>query len=119
MIDPRPFILERDYIRLERLCLHHGQELGEAVADGKLWNLWVTGVPEPKAIADYIQGALNGHDQVSMLPWVMREIATQKLIGNTRYHDIVREIDASKSAAPGLPLACNARKSIRPANCYG
>jgi RimJ/RimL family protein N-acetyltransferase len=28
-----------------------------------------------------------------MLPWAVRELTTDKIIGSTRYHDIVRDID--------------------------
>ena len=28
-----------------------------------------------------------------MVPWAVRELSTNKIIGSTRYHDVVREID--------------------------
>jgi RimJ/RimL family protein N-acetyltransferase len=93
MIVPNPVILERDGIRLEPLRRDHAGELSEAVADGELWKLWFTGIPEPNAMTDYIEAALKGQELGSMLPWIVRETSTNRLIGSTRYHDILPEFD--------------------------
>ena len=67
--------------------------LATAVADGRLWELWYTTVPEPDQVRRYIEDALDGQQQGHMLPWVVRDLATDSIIGSTRYHDIVAEID--------------------------
>jgi N-acetyltransferase len=93
MIHPKPVTLERNGIRLEPLDPEHGAALEAAAADGELWNLWFAGVPEPGEMSMYIDQALRGLENGHMLPWAVRDLATNALIGSTRYHDIVREID--------------------------
>ena len=80
-------------MRLEPLSPAHGEELEAAVSDGRLWELWYTRVPEPNGVADYIAAALAGQEAGHMLPWAVRELATGTVIGSTRYHDIVPDID--------------------------
>ena len=80
-------------MRLEPLTHEHAEGLATAVADGRLWELWYTTVPEPDQVRRYIEDALDGQQQGHMLPWVVRDLATDRIIGSTRYHDIVAEID--------------------------
>lgn len=93
MIDPKPVILERNNVRLEPLTHAHDRDLGDAGADGELWKLWVTMVPTHEEAHDYIAAALRGQNEGHMLPWAVRELTTGRIIGTTRYHDIVPEID--------------------------
>jgi RimJ/RimL family protein N-acetyltransferase len=44
-------------------------------------------------MAGYIEDALNGQRAGHMLPWAVRDLATGAVVGTTRYHDIVPEID--------------------------
>jgi len=88
-----PVTLEGYGMRLEPLSPDHGEALQAAVSDGRLWELWFTRVPEPQAVAGYIADALAGQEAGHMLPWAVRELGTGTVIGSTRYHDIVREID--------------------------
>jgi RimJ/RimL family protein N-acetyltransferase len=91
MIDPQPIVLERDAIRLEPMRAEHANGLAKAVADGALWELWYTATPRPEETPAYIEHALKGQEKGHMLPWVVHENGV--IIGSTRYHDIVREID--------------------------
>ena len=93
MIKVASITLEGHGMRLEPLLLDHGEALQAAVSDGRLWDLWYTRVPEPKNVADYIAAALAGQEAGHMLPWAVRELQTGTVIGSTRYHDIVPEID--------------------------
>ncbi|MEO6443892.1 MAG: GNAT family protein [Gemmatimonadaceae bacterium] len=93
MIDPRPVILERDGIRLEPLTVDHRDALVAAASDGELWNLWFTTVPSPDEAAAYIAAALAGQQAGTMLPWVVRDMASGEVLGASRYHDIVAPID--------------------------
>jgi RimJ/RimL family protein N-acetyltransferase len=93
MITLHPVTLERDGIRLEPLSPAHGPDLAEAVKDGELWNLWFTAVPEPGDVPAYIEKALQGQRDGTMLPWAVRELESAKVIGSTRYHDILPELD--------------------------
>ena len=93
MIESRPVTLERDGIRLEPLSLAHREGIAKAAADGELWNLWFTGVPRPEQTVAWIEAALEGQSQGSMLPWAVRDLASDEIVGSTRYHDIVAAID--------------------------
>ena len=93
MIDPRPIVLEGGGIRLEPLVEDHHQALAAAATDGRLWELWFTAIPPTDGMGAYIADALKGQRDGHMLPWVVREMASDTIIGSTRYHDIVREID--------------------------
>ena len=90
MIDPRPVVLEGHGVRLEPLAVTHHDELAAAAADGKLWELWFTSVPEPQQTDAYIVQALEGREAGHMLPWVVRELTTGEVVGSTRYHDIIK-----------------------------
>lgn len=45
-----PVVLEGKYVRLEPLSPAHRQGLCDAIADGELWNLFVTLVPHPRGL---------------------------------------------------------------------
>jgi RimJ/RimL family protein N-acetyltransferase len=85
--------LEGHGVRLEPLVPEHAEPLKLAAADGKLWELWFTAVPEPEAVPAYIDTALAGEKAGHMLPWVVRELASGAVVGSTRYHDVVAAID--------------------------
>lgn len=93
MIDVRPVTLERDGVRLEPMTAEHATALDAAATDGNLWDLWYTSVPGPGHVASYIADALAGQQNGSMLPWVVRELTTDVIVGSTRYHDIVPACD--------------------------
>jgi RimJ/RimL family protein N-acetyltransferase len=93
MISPKPVTLEGHGVRLEPLSREHEKGLGEAAQDGKLWELWFTSVPAPGETAKYIDTALQGQKDGHMLPWVVRESASGKIVGSTRYHDIIAAAD--------------------------
>ncbi|HND47838.1 MAG TPA: GNAT family protein [Anaerolineales bacterium] len=93
MIKLAPITLEGHGIRLEPLTLDHEADLSAAAADGELWNLWFTSVPKPEETKTYIETALAGYQAGHMLPWAVRELGTGKIVGSTRYHDVVANID--------------------------
>lgn len=93
MISPAPVTLEGFGIRLEPLTTDHQDGLAAAAADGRLWELWYTSVPEPERVGAYIATALDGQRAGHMLPWAVRHVASEAIIGTTRYHDIVADID--------------------------
>lgn len=93
MIQLAPVMLEGRGIRLEPLGTEHEEALSAAAADGELWNLWYTVVPKPAETKVYIADALAGQKAGHMLPWAVRELTTDTIVGSTRYHDIVPDID--------------------------
>lgn len=93
MIQLAPVTLEGFGVRLEPLTPDHRDALADAAADGRLWELWFTAVPEPADTAAYIADALEGQKAGHMLPWVVREQSTGAIVGTTRYHDVVARVD--------------------------
>ena len=93
MIRPLRIHLEGHGIRLEPLSMEHEAGLELAAADGELWKLWFTSVPEPGKAGEYIAQALEGHQAGHMTPWAVRELTSGSIIGSTRYHDIAAAID--------------------------
>ena len=85
--------LEGHSVRLEPLSPEHGDGLGAAAEDGRLWELWFTLVPKPADTAKYIADAHEGRRAGHMLPWAVRNLATGAVVGSTRFHDVVPEID--------------------------
>jgi RimJ/RimL family protein N-acetyltransferase len=85
--------LEGHGVRLEPLSLDHADGLRIAASDGDLWNLWYSLVPEPDEVHIYIENALRGLSLGTMLPWAVVDASTGMVLGSTRYHDIVREVD--------------------------
>lgn len=86
---PVAVTLEGHGVRLEPLARDHHEGLAEAARDGELWNLWFTSVPEPDQVHFYIAAALAGQEAGHMLPWAVRELDSGRVVGSTRFHDIV------------------------------
>jgi RimJ/RimL family protein N-acetyltransferase len=93
VINPVPVTLEGHGVRLEPLAPAHRDALAAAAADGRLWELWFTSVPEPEQTDAYVATALDGQRAGHMLPWAVRDLATDTIVGTTRYHDIVPPAD--------------------------
>lgn len=87
-----PCTLECGQYRLEPLEPAHAQALEAAASDGELWRLRVTSVPEPGATAAYIDAALKGLEDGHMLPFAVRDLARDVIVGSTRYHDIIAAV---------------------------
>ncbi len=85
----QPVTLARGPVRLEPLRPEHATGLAQAAADGELWRLWVTSVPEPGAEAAYIATALQMQAEGHRLPFVVLDAASGAVIGSTSFHDIV------------------------------
>jgi N-acetyltransferase len=77
----------RDHgVRLEPLALEHEAGLKAAAADGQLWTLRVTSVPEPQDTRAYIETALNTRDRFA---FAVIDEATGTVLGTSSYHDIL------------------------------
>lgn len=93
MIELAPVTLEGHGVRLEPLGPDHAPALAAAVSDGRLWELWFTAPPKPEETSAYIAEALEGQRAGQMLPWAVRELTTGTIVGSTRFHDVVPQID--------------------------
>ncbi|WP_371767116.1 GNAT family N-acetyltransferase [Massilia sp.] len=90
MIQVAPVTLEFNGVRLEPLRLHHLDGLRAAAADGELWNLRITSVPEPQDTEAYIRMGLETPNRVA---FAVVDASSDTVIGTTSYHDIMPAID--------------------------
>ncbi|MEQ1066945.1 GNAT family protein [Acinetobacter sp. XH1741] len=88
---PLNITLSSERIRLRILTIEDSKALVAAASDGELWNLPFTVVPSAETIDDYIQHALEGYHSGTVLPFIVEDIATGKIIGSTRFWKIDRK----------------------------
>ncbi len=81
-------LLQGKHAALEPLNVCHAEALTQAASDGKLWNLRFTTVPAPEQMESSIKAALENRDQGKELPFVVRRVSDQKIVGATRYYFI-------------------------------
>jgi N-acetyltransferase len=93
MRSPEPVTLQSAAVRLEPMTADHAAALEAAARDGELWNLRITSVPAPHETATYVAVALQGSAEGHMLPFVVVDAASGRVIGSTRYHDIVPAVE--------------------------
>jgi RimJ/RimL family protein N-acetyltransferase len=84
-----PVTLADRGVELRPLALEHEAGLRAAAADGALWNIRVTSVPEPEHTRKYIEDALAQREAGNRFPFVVVEAASGKVLGSSSYHDIV------------------------------
>lgn len=72
-------------VTLVPLARNHAEALVNAAADGELWKLWFTGVPNTETIHAYIDFAFSEKEYGRALPFVVICNDTRKIIGTTRY----------------------------------
>ena len=84
-----PVVLSDRGITLVPLELAHEAGLREAAADGELWNLRITSVPDPQGTRKYIQDALDGRAAGHRLAFAVLDDATGTVLGTSSYHDIL------------------------------
>ena len=84
-----PVTLSRNGVRLEPLSLAHEAGLRAAAADGELWKLRITSVPEPEQTRDYIETALQMRADGNRFAFAVVDEASERVVGSSSYHDIV------------------------------
>ena len=84
-----PVTLEDRGVRLLPLALEHEAGLSAAAADGELWKLRITSVPEPEQTRDYIANALAQREAGQRFAFAVTDAATGTVLGSTSYHDIL------------------------------
>ena len=94
MLNVQPVTLTDGRVRLVPMSLEHVDALKAAAADGELWKLRVTSVPDPDDTRGYVERALAMREQGNRLPFVVVDLENDgRIIGSTSYHDIVPAID--------------------------
>ncbi len=84
-----PVTLSARGVDLTPLSLAHEEGLRAAAADGALWNIRVTSVPEPEQTRSYIENALTMREAGNRFAFVAIDSSSNKVLGCTSYHDIV------------------------------
>ena len=85
----QPLVMCQNGVRLEPLSLAHEDGLRAAAADGALWTLRVTSVPEPQDTLAYIETALQMRADGHRFAFAVRNDATGEVLGSTSFHDIL------------------------------
>jgi RimJ/RimL family protein N-acetyltransferase len=84
-----PVTLSARGVTLVPLSLDHEAGLRAAAADGELWNIRVTSVPEPENTRKYIEDALAMREAGNRFAFAVTETASGKVLGSSSYHDIL------------------------------
>ena len=84
-----PVTLSGRGVALLPLGLEHESGLRAAAADGELWKIRVTSVPEPDQTRAYIEDALKAREAGHRFAFVVRDQATGTVLGSSSYHDIL------------------------------
>ncbi|MCS6766952.1 MAG: GNAT family N-acetyltransferase, partial [Candidatus Protistobacter heckmanni] len=72
-------------VELRPLLPEHAAALVEAAADGELWNLKVTVVPNTDTVDAYMRFALQGREAQTQMLFVIVNRDTGRIVGSTRY----------------------------------
>ncbi|MFT3779629.1 MAG: GNAT family protein [Ottowia sp.] len=83
-----PVVLRDRGVRLEPLALSHEAGLAAAAADGELWKIRVTSVPEPQDTRAYVETALKMRAEGTRFAFAVLDEASGTVLGCTSYHDI-------------------------------
>ncbi len=89
MVFAPPVELSARGVLLRPMQMSDEAGLAAAAADGRLWELRVTSVPEPHETARYMSDALAMQVAGTRLPFVVIDQASGQIIGSTSYHDIL------------------------------
>ena len=89
----RPVTLASEHVRLEPLGLEHVEGLKRAAADGELWTIRVTSVPDPDDTRGYVERALQAFAEGHRLAFAVLDARTGAVIGSSSYHDIVPAVE--------------------------
>ena len=84
-----PVVLRDRGIELVPLGLEHEEGLRAAAADGELWRLRITSVPEPAQTRRYIEDALESRAAGHRFAFAVTDAATGTVLGTSSYHDIL------------------------------
>lgn len=83
-----PTSLEGKFIKLVPLTPAHRDALVNAAADGELWKLWFTSVPNEERVDDYLTMAFEQQAQGRALPFAVIDQQSGEVIGSSRFCNI-------------------------------
>ncbi len=81
-----PVVLEGEHVRLEPLDGRHKDGLCRAISDGELWNIFVTIVPHPDDIDQFLANAKSAHERGDGLAFAtIDKSRNNEVAGSTRF----------------------------------
>ncbi|UMO89807.1 GNAT family N-acetyltransferase [Pectobacterium sp. PL64] len=83
--------LQGSLVTLRPLLHIDAQSLVDAAADGELWSLPFTVVPSADTVDAYINKALAGQAEGTVMPFAITLTADQSVIGSTRFWKVDRQ----------------------------
>ena len=83
-----PTSLEGKFIKLVPLTPAHRDALVNAAADGELWKLWFTSVPNEERVDDYLTMAFKQQARGRALPFAVIDQQSGEVIGSSRFCNI-------------------------------
>ena len=84
----QPISLTGVHAALLPLAATQHDALCTAVQDGDLWKLWYTAVPKPEGMHAEILRRLDLQAKHSMLPFAVKSVAENRIVGMTTYMNI-------------------------------
>jgi len=84
----KPFSLIGQKVALHPLQATHADALLAAAADGELWSLGLSRIPDARSIHDYIKTALSGQRAGTAIPFVTTLVENGRVVGATRFWQI-------------------------------
>jgi RimJ/RimL family protein N-acetyltransferase len=88
VMEIQPIRLEGSHVALEPLGLEHFEALCEIGLDPSLWEWTISDVRSPADMRAWIDDALRARDAGSALPFIIRDRASGRAAGSTRYGNI-------------------------------
>jgi RimJ/RimL family protein N-acetyltransferase len=81
-----PVVLEGQHVRLEPLDASHKDGLCQAISDGELWKIFVTLVPHPDDIDQFLSNAKSAQERGDGLTFATIDKSdNSKIAGSTRF----------------------------------
>ena len=81
-----PVVLEVKYVRLEPLGEQHKEGVCRAISDGELWKIFVTIVPHPDDIDQFLANAKSAHERGEGLAFAtIAKDSNGQVAGSTRF----------------------------------
>lgn len=83
-----PVTLTGITVELRPLEPDDAHALADAAADGELWNLWYTEVPDRAGVRDYVERAIARRETTGEMPFVVVGRDDGRVVGTTRFCNV-------------------------------
>jgi N-acetyltransferase len=108
-------VLEGKHVLLRPLLREDGPAMVEAARDGKLWELFYTGVPSADDIETYLDAIFRDKGYGRTMPFAVIDKRDGRLVGNTRFLRMNR--DARRLEIGGTWYAQRVQRSAVNSEC--